>query len=608
MANNSVSLASLDFNTLKQQFKDYLSSQTVFKDFNFDDSNINVLLDVMSYNSYLNSFYLNMVASEMFIDSAQKLDSVVSHAKELNYLPQSARSSRATVTFTASTIGIPSPFSIPKGTLFSGINSNGSFTFTTDQTYNFTSPNTTFTCSGVNIYEGQYVTDTFIIDYSQEQQKFVLSNPSIDLSSLTVTVTESGVNSAFTSTSTLYGLSSTSDVYFAQAAQNGQYEVVFGDNLFGRYPNNLALVTCNYRVSKGALADGITSFVITQDLGAINGGTAALSTITVTSSSAGGALQETIESIRFSAPRYFATQQRAVASDDYSALILDNFGGVIKDVAVYGGENLPQKQYGRVVVALQPSSGTVAPDYVKGEVSNFLLNYVSLPTRVIVSDPEYLYCSVETNIQYDQTKTLLLPEDIKGRVINSITAYSNDNLQKFNSDFRYSKFITAIDNADVSITSNQTSVKIIKKLTPLLNYATSYVIDFNNPCEVEQTGAAGYQKGPRFYDEPVITSSPFTYVDSNDVQYPLSYIRDDNYGQLVVYTFINDIFTVLNDAIGTVNYTTGVVVLTNLKTSAYNNYISLYAVPQNKDIIVNKDKILIIDPADITVITTQTVM
>lgn len=607
MANNSLNLTSLDIDSLKQNYKNYLSNQSVFKDYNFDGSNISVLLDVISYNTYLNSFYLNMVASEMFLDSAQKLDSVISHAKELNYTPRSAASSEATISFDIVVTGSNGFITIPKGTIFTGSNANGSFNFVTEQAGVYASSNTTFNIANLSIYEGTYITETFIVDQSVENQQFVLSNQNIDVNSLTITVTENGVNTDFQQVSTLFDLTPQSNVYFIQAAQNLQYEIVFGDGLLGRYPTNFSTITASYRIASGPVGDGVTTFSCAQDIGILNGfGSAIIGTVTTVANSSSGALQESIESIRFSAPRYFATQQRAVASDDYSALVLDNFGGQIQDVAVFGGETLTPPQYGRVVVSLKPIYGTVVPDYLKNQINNFLLRYVSLPTRVIITDPDYLYCQIITNVQYDTTKTTNTTTQIIANILNSILTYNTNNLGKFGLDFRYSKLVAAIDGADPSITSNETNVQLIKRLTPLLNYPTSYTINFNNTLRVEES-VAGYVPGGKFYDEPVITSTAFTYVDSAGKQYPQSYIRDDNKGGIVIYTYINNTFTILNSAIGTVDYATGLLKINNLNTAEYGNYISVYASTLMRDIIINKTKILTIDPSDISITVEPTI-
>jgi hypothetical protein len=590
MANSNINLSSLDFDTLKNNYKEYLSTQSIFKDYNFEGSNISVLLDVMTYNSYLNSFYLNMVASEMFLDSAQKYDSVVSHAKELNYIPRSSKSAVANVSLTLTTSGITPPLSIPKGTSFTGINSNGTFTFTTNQLHTYTSPTNVYAIPNLQLFEGTYFKDSFIVNHSDETQRFLLSNKNVDLDSLTVSVIEnnSPIGVPFTKVDTLFGLNNSSNVYFIQAAQNYQYEILFGDGFLGRVPLNQSIVQAEYKVTSGTDADGASSFVINTDLGVVNKGIVSVTNLTVNEKATGSSNSELIESIRFSAPRYFATQQRAVASDDYSSLILAKFGGQISDINVYGGESLEPKQYGKVVIALKPSGGTVAPDYVKNQISNYMLDYVSLPTRILIKDPEYLYCSVSSVIQYDKNLTTKLPNDISSIVTSTILNFSQTNLEKFGNDFRYSKFVAAIDNSDVSITSNNTKIKIVKRISPLLNYPVSIDIDFNNPAYSE--------------DDIVLSSSPFTFKN-----YPLSYLQDDTNGNVVIYTYVNNIYTVLHDSVGTIDYSTGVIKLNKFEVSDYNNYISIYLIPSEKDIIVNKSKILILDSNDINLTVTGTV-
>lgn len=604
MANSSLTLTSLDFDTLKQNFKTYLSSQSVFKDYNFDGSNINVLLDVMSYNSYLNSFYLNMVASEMFLDSAQKYESVISHAKELNYVPTSARSAASEISFTFDTKGISSPVFINKGCKFSGTNSNGTFTFTTDMRQSVVSSNNTYSANRLRVYEGLYFTDSFLVDYNVENQRYLLSNKNVDTNSITVSVIENNglTSTTFAPASTLFGLDSLSEVYFLQGAENNKYEIIFGDGLFGRKPLNSSIVSVEYRICNGTDALGIDNFVLIQDIGDDNGGSITTPTIVVNAVSAGGANQESIDSIKFSAPRYFATQQRAVATEDYSSLIQKNFGGVISGVNVYGGETLETKLYGRVVVCLKPTGSLVAPNYVKDQISNYLLNYIGLPTRILLTDPDYLYIYVESTVQYNTSATTKLSTDIQTAVRTAIKQFSTTNLEQFNNDFRYSKFVYAVDNADSSITSNSTEIKISKRISPKLNYATSYVLYFNNSAEIEKP-AAGYDpaKQPRFYDEPMLESSSFTYVTDNGATYEYCYMRDDNFGVVVIYTYINNVFTILKDKAGNIDYVNGIVKINNLLTSYYENHISIYIHPMNKDIIVSKDKIIIIDLADVTV-------
>ena len=406
-ANSNLTLTSLDFDTLKNNLITFLQSQTQFKDYDFTGPNLSVLMDLLSYNTYLNSFYLNMIGSEMFLDSAQLLNSVVSHSKELNYTPRSAASSFANLNFQVLTTGIKNPLIIPSGTTFTGVNSNGTFNFSTASTTYYNSSNTsnnntTYNISNLLVYEGNYVTDSFVMDYTQQNQQFVLSNPNIDIRSLTVTVYGNGnTGTVYTQVQSLYNLTSNSTVYFVQAAQDGQYEILFGDGLFGFVPLNNSLITANYRISSGANSDGISTFTMTYPLGAYNGGVASIyGNITVSANTFGGASQETINSIKFNAPRYFATQERGVSSDDYASLVLSNFGSSVANVTVYGGELLTPAQYGYVAICLQPSGASVAPNYIKNQITTFLSNYASIPTRLVITDPVYFYVSVNSKVVF----------------------------------------------------------------------------------------------------------------------------------------------------------------------------------------------------------------
>lgn len=603
MANSSLTLTSLDFDTLKENFKTYLKSQSVLKDYDFDGSNINVLLDVMSYNSYLNSFYLNMVASEMFLDSAQKLESVVSHAKELNYVPQSKRSSVALVNFTATCNGISGSLEIPKNTTFYGTNANGFCLFVTAENHTIQSQNNIFQISNLAIYDGFYHTETYIVDWGIDNQRFIIPHSDIDLASLTVTVQENNTNTSFTKAETLYGLKGTSNVYFVQAAQSNNYEIVFGDAYLGRKPLNGATVYAEYRVALGPYSDGIKDFNLAPDLGEINGGDVITSAITSVNGSAYGANSETIDTIRFRAPRYFATQQRAVSSDDYASLILVKFGGDVEDVIIYGGQDLEPKQYGKVVVCLKPPGNqTVVPNYLKNEITDYLKDYIALPNRVTLTDPDYFYIEVTSEIQYDKNITTKFSTDISSSVKTNMLSFASDHIQRFGADFRYSKFVYHIDSTDTSITSNDTEIKMIKRISPLINYPTSYVIEFNNVPERE-----GFYNGQVFVDERVLKSSTFTWLDSAGYEYPLSYMEDDGAGYIHVYGYINDTLTILQSNIGLINYDTGKVIISNLLVSSYNNYISIALKPKAKDIIATKNMVLLMDAADINISVIKTV-
>ena len=538
----------------------------------------------------------------MFLDSAQKLNSVVSHAKELNYLPQSNRSSVAFIGFTINATGISGSFSIPKGAVFVGTNSNGTYAFTTAENTTYVSPNSTFTVANLAIYEGTFVNDSYIVDYTNPTQRFILSNPNIDITntSLSVSVSQNNgqTNTIFNQVSTLYNLNSNSNIYFLQPAQNGQYELVFGDGVLGTIPQNGAVVTANYRIAHGPEADGISNFTCSQNLGTFNGGQATLSTIVASSNSSSGGLAESIETIRFRAPRYFATQQRAVATDDYASLVLSQFGGEIADVNVYGGETITPAQFGKVVVCVKPKgvNNLIAPDYLKNSIVSYLQNYTSVSTRVLTSDPDYLYVKVNSTVQYDTTLTSLSPSDISSAVLQTIINYSNTNLGIFNNDFRYSRFVNDIDNTDVSIVSNDTSVILEKRFSPTPGVATTTVLEFNNAGERE-----GTYYGKTYPDEPTVYSTSFTYTDSLGNEYTDSYLRDDGNGNIIVYTVNNNNFVTINSNVGSINYDTGLVTINNVMLNYTGTYIAVYYMPVSKDLYASVNKILLIDPNDVII-------
>lgn len=616
MATNSpLTLSSIDFDTLKENFKEFLKTQSVFKDYDFDGSNINVLLDVMSYNSFLNAFYLNMVASEMFLDTAQKYDSVISHAKELNYLPRSAKSSIAEINLSLQTTINSGKLNIPKGTRFAGFNANGSFTFTTDQAKVLSSGSNTFITANLLIYEGDYYKDSFVVDYSIENQQFILTNKNIDVNSLTLNVVENNgsSNTEFKRVETLFGLNGQSNVYFLQGAQSDSYEIVFGDSLFGRKPQDGAVLNANYRVSSGIEADGITVFNLQDDFGPINSGQITSSTITLVSSSSGGSEKENMDSVRFSAPRYFATQQRAISSDDYKSLVLVNFGGEISDVTVYGGQEIEPKLYGRVIVAVKPTTGTIAPNYIKNKIYNYLQDYIALPNRIVITDPEYTYCKIFTEVQYDPKSTTKTSSEIQTAVLNSILNYSSNNLEKFANDLRYSRLTSSIDSADSSITSNDTELRIIKRIVPNFNQNTTYNISVGNVLYYDASIFSDNAQHKQLHDSEIdaryshatLISSNFTYNANDGQVYELAFFEDDAKGNILLYAPIGTTLLPI-ETVGTIDYATGNINLNEINVASYSNYISLYIRSRFKDIYAAQNKIISIDPNDVTISVIET--
>lgn len=603
MANTSQSLITLDFATFKASLKADLKNNPIFKDYEFEGSNLSVLLDLLAYNTFQNAFYTNMALSESFLDSAQLRSSIVSHAKDLNYLPVSAKSSTAQVNVVFTASGVSAPYVVPKGSNFSTLIKNKSYVFNTNQSILATRIGSNTYSFTADIYEGMYVNDPFVFTASTDPQRFKLTNQNIDTDSITVTVFENGsqYGDIYTVTDTLLGLTPTSKVFFIQAASDGYYEVLFGDNIFGRRPLTDAIINVNYRVTVGAEANGAKVFSCDFDPTNVGELLSTPTTTTITQSNSGND-KESIESIRVYAPRYFATQQRAVSSDDYSSIVLAKFPNAIDDVNVYGGETLDVKQYGRVVVALKPKNGTVVPDYTKQAISNLLLNYIAVPNKIIITDPEYFYIKVDSKVYYDPSITTLQIVDLQTAIQTDIAGFSDDNLEKFGRDFRYSRFVSTIDGSDEAIVSNDTDVQLIKRLTPVINTATSYNIKFNNAILVEDDIVSSFQ------DEPTVTSTSFSFVDTKTKQvYPNSYLIDDGMGNIAVFTNSQGVDTLINGTIGTVDYSTGIVAITDLIVADYSGYISLYVKTVSKDIVMSQKNILSLDLADVTLTLSQLV-
>ena len=601
MANSALVLTSLDFDTLKSQLKTFLQSQSQFKDYDYEGSNMNVLLDVLSYNTYLNSFYLNMMASETFLDTAQLYSSVVSHAKELNYTPRSARSAKATISCNFITTGISNTFSIPKGTQFSGQNANGSYTFVTDRTQTITSTNNVFSIATLDIYEGSYINETMIVDNTIENQRFVLSNKNIDTTSIVVTVSEDNgsIVSDFIESDTLYNLNSTSQIYFLQSTLDGYYEIVFGDGVFGRVPQNNALILVTYRVCSGSDGNGVKTFFLNKDLGAYNGGNSTAKIVPVSASSDGAPIED-IESIRFRAPRNYQTQDRAVTVTDYKTLILNNFTE-IKDVNVYGGEEVSDSvQYGKVIIVPTTFSGSNLTNQRKTDVLTYLKSKKIIGIELVVSDPDYVYIvpSVSVNVNFNDTP--MTPAEIKSSVVSAISNFNKKNLQIFNNTFRFSKLVEAVDATDFSILGNQITTQIYKILEPTLGVATSLTTKFNNalvPGTLTSTQfllndgntyiLTDYSELNNTFQRQ-ITTNGFTVYNTNPVIY-LKKITTNN-----TLTYLNA---------GTIDYNTGIVNIINITVIDFLNNagISLTATPVDDDIKGTFNNIVEIDIGSVSV-------
>lgn len=583
--NSSISLASLDFDTLKANLKNFLRTQSVFKDYDYEGSNMNVLLDVLSYNTFMNAFYLNMTASEMFLDSAQLRSSVISHAKMLNYTPRSNRSSKAIINLTIPTSNAVT-FTIPKGTSFTGQNSSGNYTFTTDKTLILLSGNLTFTANDLTIYEGSYSQDTFVNNYNDEAQKFTLLDSNIDTDSLVVVVSENDGQyiSEFVKVKSLYSLDAYSEVYFLQSDIDGRYQIVFGDGVFGRKPLNGAVITAEYRTSLGAEANGIDTFVIEVDLSAVNNTRIESGMITnVVTSSSSGAYAESIESIRYNAPRYFQTQERVVTTQDYIDLIIANFAD-IESVNAYGGETISgvgTVEYGKVYVSCSTYSGNALTASRKKDLLAFLQPRSSIGISAVIIDPDFVFITLLCKVHVNYNQTGLTPSQMNNVVVDAISVFNDHNLKMFGKNFRMSNLVAAIDNADAGILSNETSAFIYKKFTDLsATVAISLKVDFH---------LNAIQQATIISNEFLSGGETYVYTDY------ISGVNNDA-GHLFRLEKTTTTSIVNYCIAGLIDYASGTISINSyLYDSVPTGGLRIFAVPVNQDIYSNRNNILQID-------------
>lgn len=594
MANTSLKLAGLDFDALKNNFKEYLKrSNSPFKDVDYEGSNVNQLLDLFAYNTYLNSFYLNMVASEMFMDSAVLRDSVISHAKELNYVPRSYRSAEAKVSFSVTPSSALDVLLIPKGTSFTTKVGSNNYTFTSAENQVITA-NTigSFNISDLPIYEGYYVTDTFVYTSSNTEQRFSLSNPTIDTRSLSVLVLENeGANSyTYTRASSFLDNQANSQIFFLQAAENSQYEILFGDNIIGRTPQNGATIVAEYRVCNGELPNGAATFNID---GSIQG-QSNISLITTSQSATGGGVSESLESIKFNAPRSYQNQDRAVTSTDYENLLLANFSE-IEAVSAYGGEDAVPPQYGRVIISVDVVNADGVTEVDKQRFVNFLSTRAPVGITPVVVSPSFLNLEVDVTARYNTNITTVTPATISTLVRNVISGYNTEKLNGFKKTIRCSKLAERINNAHPSIVGIDMAIHPYVTMVPVTGTEFSTIIDYG--FELEQfynlsTGTEDYIRSPI----KAVYSSRFTYDGLSCT------VQDDREGNLAIYSITDSDITTFIKNIGTVDYTSGLVQITNLVVSAFEgSAIHLHVNPTTKDIAATKNTIIRIRDADVEV-------
>lgn len=592
MANTTLDVTSLDRPAIRADLISFLRSQAAFQDYDFDGSNLSVLIDLLAYNTNKNAFLTNMLFSEAFIDSAQLMSSVVSHAKELNYTPRSARSSVANVTVNFTATGENQPYIIQKGSSFSTLVKNTQYVFSIPETIVCSSANTSFSFT-TPVCEGEYFKDgyTYVPTTDDPHPAFRITNPSVDTTSMTVVIFEDDAIQGDTynlATSTL-DLTDRSQVYFLQATNDGFFEIVFGDGIVGKEPAIGSTVIIDYRVTVGPLADSATRFAINFDPTGLFREASDIAVVT-NGSAIGGATPESTNSIKYYAPRWYQTQEKASAAPDYETLLKVQFPE-IEAITTYGGEDATPPLYGRVIISVALAGLATLPNSKKTQYEQFLNRRMPLGLRLWWVDPLRTYVDVKTQVRYDVALSALTPNRIESLVTGTITNWNTTYLQDFSTILYYSPFSTAIDKSDASIISNSTTLRLYKKINPTLNVSNDIQLDFQLELLSDLPDLSyPHESGV----ESCLISSQFTYQGLN------VRLEDDSNGNIFIVQDLSGTTSMVAQ-VGTMNYTSGLISLT-LNIDAYpGDAIRLYVRAADADLSSSKNTILEIEPSGIDV-------
>ena len=587
MANISP-VQNLDFFETKTALKNYLSNQARFADYDFEGSNMNVLLDLLAYNTFYNNYYYNMAISEMFLDSAQERNSMISHAKELNYLPRSRRSAKAVVTFNVTATQSGNFFIIPKDTKINGKCGNTTFTFLTEKAYTAVTAMTDassprkFLVQDVEVFQGRLITETL------DTSNTVLSNNMIDTRSLYVEVN----GEEYVYKTDIFGITATDKVFYLQPEEDEKYSIQFGQDKFGKQPTPGDDITAKYRINSAEEANGVTSMTSNGLAGASN------VSITVTTPSNGGLSAESVESIRAFAPKALQVQERAVTTRDYEILLRNRFPN-IEAISVYGGDEVNPPQFGKVIISVDVTGGEGAADFEIASFTDYLKDKTPLTIEPVFVPAKFLFVDTVVDVVFDPNITTKSPSQIRSEVTNAITGYSTSTLADFNKTLRQSRLAATLDAVDNSIISSSIFASPIIQYVPVLstvsNPAFSYETALVQPYAYDATtGLSGFT--------PAVRTTKLT------IEGTLVTLQDDGAGKMMAVTASTASVSVFKRNIGTIDYSTGAIKLSNLVVDSYEgSAIKFIANSVAKDVKAPKDRIITIRGEDITVnVTTLT--
>ena len=586
MASNKLVVSDFDFDNIKLNLKAFLQDQTEFSDYNFEGSGFAVLLDTLAYNTHYLGFNANMLANELYLDSADIRKNIVSLAKMLGYTPSSPRAPIANIDIQVNN-ATGASITMDKGTSFTTSVDGISYQFVTNEDVTISPSDGVYNFSNVNIYEGTLVTYRYTVDSTDVDQKFIIPSANADTSTLKVTVQNSSVDTlitTYTLASGLKSLTSTSKAYFLQETESGKFEVYFGDGVIGQNLSDGNIVILEYVVTNKSEANGASTFALSGSIDSFTN-----VSITTNSSAQGGAEAESKESIRFNAPLQYTAQDRAVTTTDYETIVKSIYPNALS-VSAWGGEDDETPVYGVVKIAIKAASGSTLTNATKNNIVTSLQPYNVASVRPEIVDPETTSLLLTVNAKYDKKSTTKTADTLKSEIISAITNYNTNTLQKFDAVFRYSKLTGLIDDVDTSILSNITTVDMRKSFTPTLSSSTRYDVYFRNAIYNPHSG-----------HEPILSSTGFTVAgNSNEM-----FLDDDGLGNVRRYYLSSGIRTYANNTQGTIDYSTGQITINSLNVSSISNIrgasssvIELTVTPSSNDVVPVRNQIIEIDVAN----------
>jgi len=583
----------LDFDQIRTSIKDYLRANSNFTDFDFEGSNFSVLIDTLAYNTYITAFNSNMIVNESFLDSATLRENVVSLARNIGYVPRSRSAAKASVSFSVETSASTPTLTLEAGLVCVGATNETNYIFSIPENITTTVNSGTATFSEIDIYQGTFVRNSFVVDGSLDQ-RFILNNSFIDTSTITVYVkgpSDSGLGREYQLVDNILNLSSSSEIYLIQEVQDEKYELLFGDGYFGKKLENESVVTVTYIITDGIEGNGASNFAFSgRFLDSLNNVVVPTNSITITTnnrSSNGGDI-EAIDSIKYFAPRLYSSQYRAVTARDYEAIIQMIYPNT-ESVSVVGGEELDPPQFGNVVISIKPKNGDFVSDFDKETIASKLKNYSLSGINQQIIDLKVLYVEIDSAVYYN-TSQVSNVNDLKTSVTDTLNTFATSNINKFGGRFKYSKVCQTIDNVNNAVTSNITRVRIRRNLKALINQSTQYELCFGNQFHYDTSGFN-------------IKSTGFTLAGRTGTFYFTDVPGENGMGVLSVVkesTTDGSVIVEIKSA-GTVDYTKGEIIVNTLNitsTVKENNIIEIQAFPESNDVIGLKDLYLSFSVSD----------